>query len=144
MPATDHVEPGHQMEWVWLLREHARLRGADHSAPMARLYDFATAHGTDPATGLLHDVVGRDGAVRDGGTRLWPQTEAVRAHLVMGRPDRAEAALAALTTRFLHPAPAGMWHDHFDADGRLRSDKVPASSLYHLFTAHAELKATSP
>jgi len=143
-PVTDHVEPGHQMEWVWLLREYARLRGGGHTDAMDRLYAFATTHGTNPETGLLYDIVGRNGTVRDGGTRLWPQTEAVRAHLVMGRPDRAEAALAALSKRFLHPAPAGMWHDHFHADGRLRSNTVPASSLYHLFTAHAELKATPP
>lgn len=138
----DHVEPGHHMEWVWLLREHGRLRDADHTAAIERLYRFAVEHGTDPATGLLYDVVGRDGRVRDGGTRLWPQTEAVRAHLVMRRPDRADAALDALTRRFLDPAPAGMWHDHFGPDGALRSDKIPASSLYHLFTAYAELKAT--
>ena len=139
--AGDHVEPGHHMEWVWLLREHARLCQADHAATMARLYQFAVEAGTDPATGLLRDVVGRDGRVRDAGARLWPQTEAVRGHLVMRRPDRADAALEALTRRFLDPAPAGMWHDHFGPDGALRSDKIPASSLYHLFTAHAELKA---
>jgi len=139
--ADDHVEPGHHMEWVWLLREHGRLRGANHTEAMAQLYQFAVEHGTDPATGLLYDVVGRDGRVRDAGTRLWPQTEAVRAHLVMARPDRADAALDALTRRFLDPAPDGMWHDHFGPDGTLRSDKIPASSLYHLFTAYAELKA---
>ena len=137
----DHVEPGHHMEWVWLLREHGRLRAADHTAAIARLYQFAVEHGTDPATGLLHDVVGRDGRVRDAGARLWPQTEAVRAHLVMRRPDRADAALEALTQQFLQRAPDGMWHDHFGSDGALRSDKIPASSLYHLFTAYAELKA---
>ncbi|MHA4875565.1 AGE family epimerase/isomerase, partial [Enterococcus faecium] len=71
------IEPGHQFEWAWLLHQAGRLVGADVAAPARRLYDFATRHGALPVI----DAVGEDGAARQASTRLWPQTEAIKAHL---------------------------------------------------------------
>ena len=35
--------------------------------------------------------------------------------------------------------PAGTWMDCFDAEGRPIADHIPASILYHVFLAFAEL-----
>ena len=135
-PQGDHIEPGHHYEWVWLLDRYASASGVPTSAPSKALYHFARTHGMDPRTGLAVDVVDRRGKVLDGSTRVWPQTEAIKARIAMG--DSYENLVDALFDRFLDPAPTGAWHDHFDADGRLKSRAVPASSLYHLFMAFGE------
>lgn len=136
--AGDHLEPGHHYEWAWLLGRHSAATGEDFSDQARALYAFANTHGIDHNSDLIVDIVDRRGRVQDASMRLWPQTEAIKAHVAMG--DRAVAPLVeALFTRFLDPAPSGAWHDHFSADGRLKSKVVPASSFYHLFMAFGEL-----
>ena len=143
-----HVEPGHHYEWVWLLDQYERLTGADASAAIAGLYDFACRHGTDPGTALVLDVVGRDGAARQPSSRLWPQTEALKAHAVMMRRGGSGALIAPVVrnigTRFLAGCPSGAWIDQLDAAGRAASKAVPTSSFYHLFMAFAELDGMAP
>lgn len=143
--AGDHVEPGHHYEWVCLLDQYERQTGAAATEEIERLYEFARCHGTDPATALVWDVVGRDGTARRRSTRLWCQTEALKAHAVMARRGRHGASLIPATVRnlgerFLAGGPAGTWIDQFDAGGRAASDKIPTSSFYHLFTGYAELR----
>ena len=156
-PGT-RIEPGHHLEWVWLLDQYARLTGRDTEAEAAALYGFALRHGMDPATGLVWDAVGRDGTLRQASARLWPQTEAIKAHAVRAtRPaatpaERTQAAaLAARTvrtmgTRYLQGGPAGTWLDQFGPDGALLSRSIPTSSFYHVFMGYAELDrlASSP
>lgn len=137
-PSGQHVEPGHHFEWAWLLAQ-ARAAGLDLSDEGQSLYDFAVTHGIEGRHGRVVDRVSRCGAVTDASTRLWPQTEAIKAHLVMGGTARIDPAIAGLFDRFLDPAPAGAWHDHTDGDGALKSTFIPASSLYHLFMAFGEL-----
>ena len=138
-----HVEPGHHYEWVWLLDQHERLTGMDASASIARLYDFARRHGTDPGTAMVWDAVGRDGAARQRTTRLWPQTEALKAHIAMMRRGGDGALIVPVVrnigTRFLSGCPEGVWIDQLDAAGVAASKAVPTSSFYHLFMAFAEL-----
>lgn len=131
------IEPGHQFEWAWLLHQAGRLLGIEVAAEGRRLYEFAARHGGMPVV----DAVTEQGAIRDASTRLWPQTEAIKAHLVFGDMPAAARLTGTLCTRFL--APAGTWIDHFGADGRALPDKIPASSLYHLFMAYAELHRVS-
>ena len=91
----------------------------------------------------------RQGRPQDRATRLWPQTEALKAHCAMARRGmagaqaRAVACVQAFGARFLAPAPPGCWIDQLDAEGRARVDKIPTSSLYHLFMAYAELRRLS-
>ncbi len=134
----DAVEPGHHFEWVWLLHEYVRLGGTVPVRTMAdRLYRFACRHGTDRADGLVFDAVSRDGRPIRDGKRLWPQTEALKAHLAAGEPARAEAICAALFEHYLCRGP-GLWREHPSPAGTDIVDRVPASSLYHLFVALTE------
>ena len=151
--AGTHVEPGHHFEWVWLLDSYGSLTGDRLDAEARALYRFAVAHGTSKQTGLVVDVLGRDGAVRRGSARLWPQTEALKAHGVMARgllaPDaggHGPAAAAAvertadsMLARYFAGVPRGGWLDQFDAAGRPVSDRMPTSSFYHVFMGYAEL-----
>ena len=146
--AADHVEPGHQYEWVALLDQYAALAGTDLSPEIDHLYDTALYRGTDPATALVHDVITRNGTPLRRSTRLWPQTEALKAHLVMRRRGRETHALVAQTTtnildRFLMPCPRGTWIDQLDEHGHPAADRIPTSSFYHLMTAYAALDAAS-
>lgn len=138
------VEPGHMLEWAWILAQYARLTGEDKRAPITALIDFAEAHGVDVATGRVFNAVREDGAVIDGGSRTWPNTErlkaAIAAHEALGRNASSAAAAAtnALFQDYLVAPFKGGWQDHFDAGGAMIAPNVPASTLYHVFLAFAE------
>ena len=143
--AGTHVEPGHHLEWAWLLDQHERLTDDEAGAEIGRLYDFALCHGVDPATGLVWDAVGRDGALRLRNFRLWPQTEALKAYAAMARRGRVDTlarvapTVRAIGTRFLQGCVPGAWTDQLDAAGAPASRGIPTSSFYHVFMAYAEL-----
>ncbi len=133
------LEPGHQFEWVWLLARLDELGGAGHEAQAMALYDFGLRAGVSKTRGLAFDQVDASGAVLLSSSRLWPQTELLKARLARGDLAAATAGAAIMLDRYLDPAPPGGWRDHFDADGRLLDRWMPASSLYHLFVAFSEL-----
>ena len=145
----DHVEPGHFYEWVWLLDQYGRTTGADVSREMTALYTSANARGVDPATGLVWDGVARDGRVRQRASRLWPQTEALKAHVAMTRLGEAKsgaipAIVRNLGERFFSACPPGAWNDQLDAPGEPGAARIPTSSFYHVFMAYAELRSLEP
>lgn len=139
------VEPGHHFEWVWLLHQYARLSGGE--APLEivdLLYDFAQNRGTDPVDGFAFDVVSRSGAPRRDTKRLWPQTEALKAHLVLAE-SRGEARPLALADAlvdgiFQHylGAGGGIWQDRLSRNRSPLAEHVPASTFYHLFAAFSD------
>lgn len=144
-----HLEPGHHYEWTWLLHHYAGLSGDRDAARFAHpLYRFAVSKGT-AADSLAYDVVGRDGAVRQGSKRLWVQTEALKAHLAMAEQGadpaamgRAQATLDAIFSRYLATGH-GVWQDQFAADGAPLATSAPASSFYHLYLAFSEFQRLS-
>ena len=142
--AGTHVEPGHHYEWVWLLDQYERLLGVPVEAEIASLYRFADAFGRDATGAAVLDVLGRDGVPRRQSIRLWPQTEALKAHVTMvrrGHPvgPSVEAALHNIMDGHLNGAPRGMWREHLSSPaGSNLVLRTPASSLYHLFLAYAE------
>lgn len=130
------VEPGHHCEWIWLLDWHARVaRGAGRTVPAAAaaaaaaMQGFVDRHGENPATGTLYDGVWSDGTLQAGGSRLWPQTERIKAERLRSGPSRLDPAATALQG---YLTPAGLWHERRLADGSYSSEPAPASSLYHL------------
>jgi mannose-6-phosphate isomerase len=141
------VEPGHHYEWAWLLHRYRQLSGdTRHAALAGALYDFAVAHGTDPASGGVIDTVDCDGTPLKRSRRLWPQTEAVKAHIVRfeaaGDPacaKRIERQVESLLRCHFDGAPAGSWREHLGDDPTPLISGFPASSLYHVTLAAAEL-----
>ena len=139
------VEPGHLMEWVWLLDQYKQVSGFDAMPCMNALYNKVLESGTDPRTGLLLDAINPTGKVIAATKRLWPQTEAIRAHLVMVRLGHAEAearaakSIAALFDHYLDGRVPGTWADKVDSANNTLPGPSPASSLYHLATAASEI-----
>ncbi|MNQ75812.1 Cellobiose 2-epimerase [compost metagenome] len=132
------IEPGHHMEWVWLLGEAARLGLPDLSSAARALYTSALTCGLRP-DGLAVREISRIGQVRDGGVRLWAQTELLRTLKTRGEHVRAEHLTQRLFETHLATATPGLWIDSFDAAGAPQDADVPASSLYHLTTAFSAL-----
>ncbi|SPU44082.1 AGE family epimerase/isomerase [Brevundimonas diminuta] len=143
------VEPGHQFEWAWLLARYARRR--NHAGALAaarRLYAFGTK-GVDQLSGVAVDAVLDDGTVLSDRARLWPQTERLKAALIL-----AEAAGDGERSRLLADArhalgalqgyltPDGLWRDKRLSSGRFIDEPAPASSMYHIMAAFAQLAQT--
>jgi mannose/cellobiose epimerase-like protein (N-acyl-D-glucosamine 2-epimerase family) len=139
------VEPGHQFEWAWILTRYRALSGRDVAAPAAALTAFAERHGVDPVTQLTYNQVRDDGAALDSGSRTWPNTERIKAHLALfeltGADPRPAVSktIAALFVNHLKADPAGSWIDRVDAARRPVALTAPTSTLYHLFLAFAEV-----
>ncbi|MEQ8934302.1 MAG: AGE family epimerase/isomerase [Amphiplicatus sp.] len=138
------VEPGHMAEWVWLLDTYGAARGIDLGAMQRELFDGARRLGADPASAFLIDSLAVGDPSPDRARRLWPQTEYLRASLVMARHGDIEAQtvaaglIDALFDTYLDQPVAGLWCDRYDGAGRPIANDVPASILYHLLSAALE------
>lgn len=133
-------EPGHQYEWVWLLDWYQRLSGD----PFVRkegeaLYHFAWKKGTDPEDSLAYAIVDDRGVVVDDRKLLWPQTEMLKAHVVMyrwtGNPRYrtvAQETYRRIRRKFMR-AESSIFYNLVDRAGV--PDPAPALSrlLYHLY-----------
>jgi mannose/cellobiose epimerase-like protein (N-acyl-D-glucosamine 2-epimerase family) len=134
------VEPGHQLEWAWLLREWERLSGRAVDERVSRLTTHATAFGIDAVKGLVRSSVQEDGKIVSIAARVWPQTEAIRA-LCRADPKGSKwpGLVAAITENlFAVHLPArlnGGWIDQINEKGQAAIDYMPASTLYHLVGA---------
>jgi mannose-6-phosphate isomerase len=89
---------------------------------------------------LVLDALNDDLTVARGTSRLWPQTERLRAALALETDCRArhrEAAQAARAIEtYLRPAGSGLWADGPGDDVA----PAPASSFYHIIGAIAALE----
>lgn len=128
------IEPGHMAEWVYLADAYETVMGVSSGLPLAQMWQATLAH--QLPSGFLPDVAG--GQVR----RLWPQTELLKASVVMTRkgatlPDTAQPTkiAAALWDGYMSTPVAGGWYDKFDESGTLLSDNMPASTYYHIDVA---------
>ncbi|WP_066965829.1 AGE family epimerase/isomerase [Microbulbifer sp. Q7] len=140
----DIVEPGHMMEWVWLLDWYGRRTGRSMQQWTTPLYDHGLALGRD-ATGLLYDAVSAEGKILDGKKRCWVVTELIKASLVQARngDPKAEAiAVEAIDNLFewylCAPTP-GAHIEHLDTDNCIFNATAPATTLYHIVMAAIEL-----
>ncbi|GGE76608.1 AGE family epimerase/isomerase [Stappia taiwanensis] len=144
------VEPGHQFEWAWLLTGWARARGRTDALAAARaLYVIGRDHGICPQRQVAFFSLTNDLQPLETHARLWSQTEWLKAALIQAEeaasgPERsacltdAQRAIAALE-RFLAVKTEGLWFDRISPDGKIVAEPAPASSLYHIVGAIAEL-----
>ena len=134
-PVGKVIEPGHHYEWVWLLAQYGRLSGKYDMTSMHSLYQTAQMVGVEPTTGLVYDEVDLSARTARVSKRLWPQTEALKAHCQLGDTDVVKNAWQNIL-RFFSGAPlVGTWVDRLDANNAVLSGPIPASSLYHIHLA---------
>jgi mannose-6-phosphate isomerase len=137
------VEPGHQAEWVWLLKGFERITNCPTARHRASLLASALRY-RDEATGCLLDEGNADGNITKYTRRLWPQTEIAKAFLAQVEAGEqtaaieAKNALARLYRYYLRHPVKGGWYDQFDRDNRSLVDTIPASSFYHILCAITE------
>jgi mannose/cellobiose epimerase-like protein (N-acyl-D-glucosamine 2-epimerase family) len=148
--AGDFVEPGHQMEWVWILNRAQDVLGQDFRPEMQALNGFAEAHGIAAGTGLTVDRFTLGTRTQSLRSRSWPQTEALKSNLAMferfsvDTRGRIAVCVDNLLDRYLAPAPRGTWIDQLDGEGLPDVDKIPSTTLYHLLLAFTELLRLRP
>ena len=139
-PDADIIEPGHLMEWVWLLRWYERVSGHNTSVYADTLYEKALTDGFAD-DGLLMDGVSPTGEVIKGTKRSWPMTELVKASLVqaqagyVGAEDIALEALNRLEEAYISREHLGLYVDQLDEHSLVIGDTAQASILYHLLVA---------
>jgi mannose/cellobiose epimerase-like protein (N-acyl-D-glucosamine 2-epimerase family) len=141
----DVLEPGHHYEWAFLLDRWSKLTGRNRSVEVRKLIAFADANGLDQKRRVVVNGVKLDGSVADPIARLWPQTERIRAYLI-DRDDDDEARLREAVesfSRYLGAPLPGLWFENLAADGRFVVEAAPATSLYHIVGAIAELWSSS-
>lgn len=144
------VEPGHQFEWAWLLARWGRASGRkDALAAARRLVEIGEEFGVAKQRDLVINGLGHDLKPYDAAHRLWPQTERIKAWLMMaelavGHTDRnfalekvAQAGKGLAV--FLAEVPIGLWRDRLSEDGTTVDEPAPASSLYHIVCAIEEM-----
>jgi mannose/cellobiose epimerase-like protein (N-acyl-D-glucosamine 2-epimerase family) len=137
------VEPGHQAEWVWLLKGFERITSCPTGRYRSELLRSALRY-RDDVTGCLFDEGNSDGTIRKFTRRCWPQTEIAKAWIAQaeagepGASDEARNALARLYRHYLHHPVLGGWYDQFDRENRSLVEWIPGSSFYHIFCAAAE------
>lgn len=143
------VEPGHQFEWAWLLARYSRKReDAGALTDAWRLYE-AGLKGVDAKRGIAIDAMNIDGSVRSARARLWPQTEWLKASLILSslctekqRSLCLEQAAMAQRALWRYLTPHGLWHDKLLEGGKFIDEPAPASSFYHIMAAYVQLKET--
>jgi mannose/cellobiose epimerase-like protein (N-acyl-D-glucosamine 2-epimerase family) len=138
-------EPGHQFEWVWLLREYYRLTRDDSVRPYAeRLFAFGRTFGIDPNDGAVFDGVDASGELVAGTKLLWPQTEYLKACVTRAEWTDDKAAREAIHTHLKLIAQLFMrsdganWQNQLARDGTPIAPVTPARVLYHVFLAMVE------
>lgn len=142
------VEPGHQLEWAWILNRCRLQFGLDTGATIRTLAAFAERHGVDPRAAAVYNQIQDDGSPFDRGSRSWPNTERLKAAVALRELDGVDpgpvfkASCSLLLNRYLATKIPGLWIDAFDGDGRPMAKTAPTSTLYHVFLAFAEVLRT--
>lgn len=144
------VEPGHQFEWAWLLERWGRRTGDLRARVAARRLFVSGLKGVDIERGVAVDEMWDDMRIKSPRARLWPQTERLKAGLLLAQTENAAArdaylddarmAAAALWSYLQMPVD-GLWRDKMREDGSFVEEPAPASSLYHIVAAIAELRS---
>ncbi len=139
------IEPGHQFEWAWLLSSYQQITGRDLRAYARALVGFAERYGVDQRTGAVRAAVRNDGVSTDRSERVWPAAERLQAAVAMfeldGQSPMAVFAQSGnrLLRHHLAVTPAGAWMDQLSEDGAPKSNRIPASTLYHLMVSFTEV-----
>ncbi|MCQ8877590.1 AGE family epimerase/isomerase [Pseudoalteromonas shioyasakiensis] len=142
------IEPGHMMEWVWLLRQYQKYTQAPVDKICDTFYHNALKFGLDPRNELLLDEINIETNTSSGTKRCWPMTEWLKASLAQAEYTRctdynylkdADFAAKGLLTHFIRSKEQGGYIDQLDIDNHIINHSAPASTLYHLVMAGVEI-----
>lgn len=139
------TEPGHQMEWAWILNACRKHFGLNVGDTIRACIGFAEKHGVDPQTRATFNAIRDDGTPIDRGSRTWPNTERLKAAVALYELDGVDPSQIVNETnklifdRYLSAPMPGAWLDAFDKSGKSTVEDIPASTLYHVFLAFAEV-----
>ncbi|MFB2862315.1 AGE family epimerase/isomerase [Aeromonas sp. MdU4] len=151
------IDPGHHYEWCWLLARYRTLASSWEIGPTSTEIDeaigiltrVAICHGHGQ-TGLVIDELTDDGQPYRDTSRLWCQTEHLKALLAAyeqqgneGTACQISEVVARIFHYYLLPAQSGQWIDQVDSEGKPLTSHAPASTFYHLFVAFSELARVS-
>ena len=132
------AEPGHAVEWIWLLGQYHTETGTNVATYQSELYKTAQRR----RSWFLNDEEDKSGEIRRETKRLWVQTEVIKAHLAMaerrvpGARDMAAAVIDALFPTYL--TYEGWWIDQINACGGNIAKTIPVSTFYHILCMAAE------
>jgi mannose/cellobiose epimerase-like protein (N-acyl-D-glucosamine 2-epimerase family) len=140
-------DPGHSMEWVWLMGYRSRLCGCELPDFAYDLYERACE--ANVRYGNTRMRLSTDDHLVDSTVRLWSQTETLKGHLCIAELGRAQNSVSAIDAAakcasdihdyWLDAPVRGGWLDQSDEKGELVATGMPASTGYHLYLAIAEL-----
>jgi mannose-6-phosphate isomerase len=138
--SDNRLEPGHQFEWFWLVRQGGALfEGTGLAEALQRAFDFAQRHGVDPDTGGVCASLDETGGIKDATQRIWAQTEYLRAlacHDDSLARDALPRQIELFQQRFLRPQG---WFECKTPSGDVARADMPSTTPYHLATAYAAL-----
>jgi mannose-1-phosphate guanylyltransferase / mannose-6-phosphate isomerase len=144
------VEPGHQFEWAWLMARRARSANSDDAAEAARRLYAAGLRGVAHRPAVAVDAMADDFTLRSRRARLWPQTEWLKASLILAesavdgeRQAHLDDAATALRALKLYLTEDGLWRDKRLPSGGFIDEPAPASSFYHIMAAFDQLSRTT-
>jgi mannose/cellobiose epimerase-like protein (N-acyl-D-glucosamine 2-epimerase family) len=148
------VEPGHQLEWAWLMQRWSLLRGdADGAAVAERLFEIGSVQGVDTVRNVAFNALNDKLTPDDLSARLWPQTERIKAALIMARSGRTEWIRSNGAThavngvrgllQYFEVKTPGLWRDKLQTNGTFIEEPAPASSFYHIICAAQDVLATA-
>lgn len=135
------TEPGHGLEWAFLIHEANGRLGRQSGDEMAtRLMQSAedTAIMTNGLTIIPNRI---EGDIVTRSARLWPQLERLRAVYTLDPNRDLSPILRTIRTAYLEKGPRCGWVDALDEAGEPIAPHIPASMLYHLMTAFGPLLA---
>ncbi len=145
------VEPGHQFEWAWLLARYASARRNAEVLAVAQRLHARGREGVCVRRRVAVNALNDDGEMRTMRARLWPQSDWLKSALILaegapeqGRTAYLEDAAEALRALWLYLTPDGLWRDTLLENGKFIEEPSPASSLYHIVAAFAQLADTVP
>ena len=141
----DLIEPGHMMEWCWLIHWYERLSIKNVTDYAEKLYQAGIKLGTNDTTGLIINEAHIKGWKTNTSSRLWPQTEYIKANIARAEKgfndaeDAVTEMIDKLFSYFLDVPAIGGWHDERDFTNGVISNSMPASTFYHIMSAAAEV-----
>lgn len=146
LPVSCHIDPGHHHEWTWLLYEYQKISGINTEPQRGLLQKLATSQGENSNTHSVMNEITWHGERLRPESRLWCQTERIKADVVNYLSSKDTAHLSQLDkhieemfTLYINDEIPGQYCDEIADNGERIRQASPSSTLYHLYVACRQL-----